>query len=84
MRPPKYMNLRVGDKSEIKEILVADIATNRGIPGGSYVPVIRMIVITNDGRAYSGEVYFEDLISQLKQVQSAALTKLLKKCEIDT
>ena len=84
MRDMRFMDVRVGGGCEITELFVSDIAMNMGVPGGNYVPAVSIMIRTKDGRAYRGLVYFEDLIEALKKVESSALTKLLKKCQVDT
>lgn len=84
MSDTRYMDVRVEKNCEIKEMLIADTARHMGIPGGSHSPAVRVIIRTKDGKSYDGMIYFHSLIEQLKNVESSALTKLLKKCEVDT
>lgn len=84
MSSGRYMNVRVSDKDEVAELLISDEANNYNIPNASYVPGIRFIVRTKDGRSYSGHIYLQDLAEKLNEIKTVAGTKLFKECKIKT
>ncbi len=65
----KFVALKNEVGGELKEILLGEKAFNNNIPNASYIPAIPVIVMTTDGRAYSGFIQVKPLMAHLKKVR---------------